>query len=54
MRTLSLERWSQETKDSVRDIKNILQEAFGKQKLKKEQAENESAKQELEARVRKN
>ena len=33
---LTPERWSQETKDSVRDIKNILQEAFNKQKVKKE------------------
>lgn len=28
------ERWSQETKDAVRDIKNALQEAFNKQRLK--------------------
>ena len=32
--SLTPERWSQETKDAVRDIKNILQEAFGKQKMK--------------------
>jgi len=34
--SLTPERWSQETKDAVRDIKNILQEAFGKQKMKKD------------------
>ena len=34
--SLTPERWSQETKDAVRDIKNILQEAFGKQKAKKD------------------
>ena len=44
---LTPERWSQETKDSVRDIKNILQEAFSKQKAKKEQTDSETTKQEL-------
>ena len=44
---LTPERWSQETKDSVRDIKNILQEAFSKQKAKKEQTDSENTKQEL-------
>jgi hypothetical protein len=37
------ERWSQETKDAVRDIKNALQEAFNKQRMKKELEQREIA-----------
>lgn len=45
------ERWSQETKDAVRDIKNALQEAFNKQRLKKE-IEQREAIEEKESRDR--
>lgn len=39
------ERWSQETKDAVRDIKNALQEAFNKQRMKKEIEQREMQEQ---------